>query len=49
MKYVPSNLSNLTDKAVKLDADELVPAPVDFGKLSDTVRKMLLKRMAISY
>ena len=32
-KTVPANLSNLKDKVDKLDADKLVPVPVDLNKI----------------
>ena len=38
MKNVPSNLSNSKSNVDKLDADKLVPAPVDLSKLSDVVK-----------
>ena len=38
MKNVPSNLSNSKSNFDKLDADKLVPAPVDLSKISDVVK-----------
>ena len=43
----PSNLTNLKSKVDKLDVDKLVPVPVDLSKLSEVVKKMLLKKMYI--
>ena len=37
MKNVPSGLSNLKSKVDRLDADILVPVPVDLSKLIDAV------------
>ena len=47
MKNIPTNLSNLKNKIDKLDVDKLVPVPVDFSKLSDAVKMMLLRKMYI--
>ena len=38
-KNVPTKLSNLKSKVDKLDADILVPIPVDLSKLSDVVKR----------
>ena len=46
MKNLPTNLKNLKSKVDELDADKLVPVPVDLSKRSD-VAKMLLKKMYI--
>ena len=37
----------MKSKVDKLDLDELVPIPVDLGKLSDVGKMMLLKKMYI--
>ena len=37
MKNVPSGLSNLKSKVDRLDADIIVPVPVDLRKLIDAV------------
>ena len=42
-----ANLANLKTEVDKLDIDKLVPVPVDFSKLSDVVKMMLLKRLII--
>ena len=44
MKNVATNLSNLKSKVDKLDADELVPVPVDLSKLSDVVKNDVAKK-----
>ena len=46
LKNVPSNLRSFESKVDHLDADKLVPVPVDWSKLSDVV-KMSLKKMYI--
>ena len=43
-KNVPSNLSNLKSKLDKLDVHKLVPIPVDLSKLSDAVKKDIVKK-----
>ena len=43
MKNVPTNLNNLERKVDKLDADKLVPVPVDLNKLSDVVKTDIVK------
>ena len=40
-----SNLDSLKTEVDKLDTDKLAPAPFDLSKLSDIVKKMLLKRL----
>ena len=40
-----TNFANLKSKVDQLDIEKLVPAPVDLGKLSGVVKKMLLKKM----
>ena len=40
-----SNLANLKTEIDKLDVDKLVPIRVDWSKLSDVVKMMLLKRL----
>ena len=37
----------MKSKVDKLDVDKLVPVPVDLSKLSEVVKKMLLKKMYI--
>ena len=53
MKNVQTNLSNLKSKVDKLDADKLVPVPLDLSKLSDVVKKGLynakIKILKIEY
>ena len=44
MKNVPTNLSNLKNKVDKLDADKLVPVPVDLSKLRDVVKNYVVKK-----
>ena len=44
MRNVQTNLSNMKSKADKLDADKLVPAPVDLSKLSDAVKNDIVKK-----
>ena len=41
LKNIPTELSNLKGKSYNLDADKLVPVPVDLSKLSNLVKKML--------
>ena len=40
-----TNLANLKSEVDKLDIDKLKPVPTDLSKLSDVVKKMLLKRL----
>ena len=40
-----TNLASLKTKADKLDIDNLVPVPVDLGKLSDVVKYDVVKKM----
>ena len=42
-----TNLANLKTKADKLDIVKLAPVPVDFSKLSDVVKMMLLKGLCM--
>ena len=44
---MPSGLSSLKSKVDKLCVDKLVPAPVNLSKLSDVIKKLLLKKMYI--
>ena len=44
MKNVPTNLNNLKSKLDKLDADKLVPVPVDLSKLSNAVKTYVVKK-----
>ena len=44
MKNVSSKLSNLKSKVDKLDADNLVPVPVDLSKLSDVAKNDIVKK-----
>ena len=44
MKNVPTNLRNLESKVDKLDADKLVPVPVDLSKLCDAVKNDVVKK-----
>ena len=44
LKNVPSNLINLKSKVDKLDVDKLVPVFVDLSKLSDVVKKDVVKK-----
>ena len=46
MKNVPTNLNNLKSKLDKLDADKLVPVPVDLSKLSNAVKTYVVKKDA---
>ena len=39
-----SNLASLKTEVNKLDIDKLVPAPVDFSKLSDVVKNDVVKK-----
>ena len=45
-KNVATALSNLISKVDKLDVDKLVPVPVDLSKLSDLVKKYVVKKDA---
>ena len=47
LKNVPSNLRSFESKVDHLDADKLVPVPVDWSKLSDVVKMTSLKKMYI--
>ena len=40
-----TNLANLKTEIDKLDIGKLIPVPVDLSKLSDPVKKMLLKKL----
>ena len=40
-----TNLASLKTEADKLDIDNLVPVPVDLGKLSDLVKYDVVKKM----
>ena len=40
-----SNLASLKTEVDKLDVDKLVPVRVDFSKLSNVVKMMLLKKL----
>ena len=40
-----TNLANLKTEIDKLDIDKLAPVPFDLSKLSDAVKKMLLKKL----
>ena len=44
MKNVPTNLRNLESQVDKLDVDKLVPVPVNLSKLSDLVKKDVVKK-----
>ena len=46
MRNLRSNLRNLKSKVDKLDADKLVPAPVDLSKLGDVVKSDVVKKDA---
>ena len=39
-----SNLANLKTEVDKLDIDKLAPVPVDLSKLSDVVKKDVVKK-----
>ena len=47
LKNVPSNLSNLKSKEDKLGVDKLVPVLVYLSKLSDVIKKYVVKNMNI--
>ena len=42
-----TNLANLETGVDKLDIDKLVPVPADLSKLSNVVKKSLLKRLCM--
>ena len=44
MKNVPTNLNTLKSKVDKLDADKLIPVPLDLSKLSDAVKNDVVKK-----
>ena len=44
MKNVPNNLSNLKSKVDKLDADKIVPIPVDVSKLRNVMKNDVVKK-----
>ena len=44
MKNVPSNLSNLKNKADRVDVDKLVPVSVNLSKLSDVGKNDVVKK-----
>ena len=44
MKNAPTNLSHLKSKVDKLDADKLVPVPVDLSKLTDVAKNDVVKK-----
>ena len=44
MKNGPTNLNNLKSKVDKLDVDKLVIIPVDLGKLTDAVKKDVVRK-----
>ena len=39
-----TNLANIRPEVDKLDIDKLVPVPIDLSKLSDVVKKDVLKK-----
>ena len=45
---MPTNLSNLKSKIVKLDVNKLVPVVVDLNKLSNVVKNDVVKKMYIT-
>ena len=45
---MPTNLSNLKSKIVKLDVNKLVPVVVDLNKLSNVVKNDVAKKMYIT-
>ena len=47
LENVPTNSSNLKSKEDKLDANKLVPVPVDLRKSSDAVKNNVVKKMYI--
>ena len=45
LSFTPkTNLANLKTEVDKLDIDKLVPIPVDLSKLSDVVKKDVVKK-----
>ena len=44
MENLPTNLNNLKSKVDKLDVDKLVIIPVDLGKLTDAVKKDVVRK-----
>ena len=46
MENVPTNLSILKSEVHKLDANKLVPVPVDLSKVSDVVKYDVIKKDA---
>ena len=42
-----TNLANLKTEVDKLDADKLVPVPLDLSKLSNVEKLMLLKKLCM--
>ena len=44
LKSLPNNLSNLKNKADKLDIDKLAPVPVDLSKVSNVVNNDAVKK-----
>ena len=44
MKNVPTNLSTLKSKVDKLDVDKLVPVSVDLSKITDVIKKIVVKK-----
>ena len=47
MKNVPHKLGSLKNEVDKLDADKLLPVPIDLSKLSNAMKMVLLKKMYI--
>ena len=47
LKNIPYSARNLKRKVEKIDVYKLVPVPVDFNKLSDVVKMILLKNIYI--
>ena len=47
LKNIPYSARNLKRKVEKIDVYKLVPVPVDFNKLSNVVKMILLKNMYI--
>ena len=43
-KNVPTNSSNLKSKVDQLDVDKLLPVAVDFSKLSDVAKNVVVKK-----
>ena len=44
LKYLPTSTGNLESKVEKLDVDILLTVPVDWSKLSDTVKNDVVKK-----